>query len=695
MTKSEVWVCECRGTQNAGAGELAAMLQAEGLHTAQQACRGGMSALQASISKSNGGTALVGCTQEQSVFEALLDVDQAFQPIRFVNLRGAMRAQPDKKGAAAAATAALAAYHQHYSADPVPPVLFKTAGRVAILADDGAMVDYASMLAQTLSVDFLIANPQGLTLPADRNLNVIYGRVQHVDGYLGKFEVDVLASNPIDAELCTRCGACVEACPTNSINAAGLFIDLDSCDRSGACVKACGDFKAIRFDALQETQQRSYDMLIDCTANGLFLDRQAPLGYWKVDGGPAQMTQVMLEAIQTVGDFEKPKFFEYKPNLCAHDRSGQAGCSACIETCSTKAIRSVGEKIAVTPHLCLGCGACATVCPTGALQFAYTPAVAMGEALRRATETFRQYSDMPIELVFHAASMSHNWLEKTKSADRSARSSDHAVLPLEVHHTASIGPDLWLTAFAFGVSRVTLMMNAEEYRFYGQAVGAQITWVNMVLKALGYDAEVRLLIEAEAAQIYSKSLTSFKKSWQPAAFELSGTKRGRMEFALEHLAEQSGQDLSAPIALASPAPFGKVVVNASKCTLCMSCTSACPASALIDNPETPQLRFIERNCVQCGLCVNTCPEDALSLIPQLQLGAAARTRQVLNESQPYHCTSCSKPFATRHMIETMLTKLSGHSMFAQNAKRLTMCADCRVNDMFKADDEMTIVEKKL
>ena len=60
----------------------------------------------------------------------------------------------------------------------------------------------------------------------------------------------------------------------------------------------------------------------------------------------------------------------------------------------------------------------------------------------------------------------------------------------------------------------------------------------------------------------------------------------------------------APIALpATGSPLGQVLVDANKCTLCLSCVSACPASALLDNPDRPQLRFTEKNCVQCGLCV--------------------------------------------------------------------------------------------
>ena len=76
----------------------------------------------------------------------------------------------------------------------------------------------------------------------------------------------------------------------------------------------------------------------------------------------------------------------------------------------------------------------------------------------------------------------------------------------------------------------------------------------------------------------------------------------------------------------SPAgrPFGTLAVNKAACTLCKACIGACPESALLDSPETPQLRFIERNCVQCGLCAATCPEDAIALVPRLLLDPQAK-----------------------------------------------------------------------
>ena len=105
------------------------------------------------------------------------------------------------------------------------------------------------------------------------------------------------------------------------------------------------------------------------------------------------------------------------------------------------------------------------------------------------------------------------------------------------------------------------------------------------------------------------------------------------------------------------APFGSLVVDSDKCTLCLSCVGACPEAALADNPDKPQLRFIEKNCVQCGLCEKTCPEGAITLAPRLWLadgGKARKAARVLHEAEPFCCVRCGKPFGTLKAIEAMI-----------------------------------------
>ncbi|MDH5708296.1 MAG: 4Fe-4S binding protein, partial [Hylemonella sp.] len=106
-----------------------------------------------------------------------------------------------------------------------------------------------------------------------------------------------------------------------------------------------------------------------------------------------------------------------------------------------------------------------------------------------------------------------------------------------------------------------------------------------------------------------------------------------------------------------------------------------------------QLKFIEKNCVQCGLCAKTCPEKAISLVPQLRLGAQRKEAVVLNEMQPYACVRCGKPFGTLKAIEAMLGKLAGHAMFQGEAlERLKMCGDCRVIDIYSNTNETKITD---
>ena len=176
-----------------------------------------------------------------------------------------------------------------------------------------------------------------------------------------------------------------------------------------------------------------------------------------------------------------------------------------------------------------------------------------------------------------------------------------------------------------------------------------------------------------------------------AGFAVQADKRATLELALDHLMLQSSVHAEVIALPAVGSPLGALAINKDACTLCLSCVSACPASALQDNAERPQLRFIEKNCVQCGLCVTTCPENALALVPQLRLTPQRKEAVVINEMQPYACIRCSKPFGTLKAIESMLGKLAGHAMFqGAAADRLKMCSDCRVIDIYSADNELKI-----
>jgi Fe-S-cluster-containing hydrogenase component 2 len=122
---------------------------------------------------------------------------------------------------------------------------------------------------------------------------------------------------------------------------------------------------------------------------------------------------------------------------------------------------------------------------------------------------------------------------------------------------------------------------------------------------------------------------------------------------------------------------------------------ACPAGALADNPEKPQLRFIEKNCVQCGLCATTCPESAITLQPRLWLADGGKARGAAGAARggALCCVRCGKPFGTLRAIEGMIAKLAGHPAFqGAAAERLKMCGDCRVIDIHTNPNEVKITD---
>ena len=275
----------------------------------------------------------------------------------------------------------------------------------------------------------------------------------------------------------------------------------------------------------------------------------------------------------------------------------------------------------------------------------------------------------------------------------------HNVIPLALFHTASVGIDLWLSALAFGAGQVAVLVTDEEAPDYLEGLEDQMRVAQALVSGLGYKGVHFHLVRVTSVQGLDATLQGIGKGSAavpsaPARFAVTQEKRSTLDMAIDHLLTQAPAPLPEAIALpAKVSPFGSLTINLDTCTLCLSCVSACPASALQDNPDKPQLKFIEKNCVQCGLCALTCPEDAITLQPRLLLTPQRKEARVLNEAQPYQCIRCSKPFGTLKGIESMLGKLAGHAMFqGVAADRLKMCGDCRVIDIYSADNEVKITD---
>jgi len=212
-----------------------------------------------------------------------------------------------------------------------------------------------------------------------------------------------------------------------------------------------------------------------------------------------------------------------------------------------------------------------------------------------------------------------------------------------------------------------------------------------ILTGLGFGGIRVAAIETDDPDALSAALRAVETSEpapRPASFQPVGPKRDVLRLALRELHQAAPAPVDV-VALPQGAPFGRVELNVEGCTLCLSCVSACPTGALLDDPEKPMLRFVEDACVQCGLCQATCPEKVITLVPQLNFRAATASSRVLKQEEPFHCIRCDKPFGVKSTIERVSAKLEGrHWMFKGSAQRLDllkMCDDCRVAAVTEQD----------
>jgi ferredoxin len=338
----------------------------------------------------------------------------------------------------------------------------------------------------------------------------------------------------------------------------------------------------------------------------------------------------------------------------------------------------------------MGCGACATVCPSGAMTYGYPSVSDLGRRLRLLLTTYARAGGRDAALLLHA----EDGRAAIARLARRGRGLPARVVPLEVHHVASVGLDVWLAALAHGASQVGVLVTGAEAPQYREALTAQMRVADAIAEGLGYQGEHFRLIDGTDTRAFETNLWSWQAALSvraPATFALTNDKRTTAALAIEHLAQHAPVQRQ-EIALPPGSPYGTIAVDRDACTMCLACVGACPEGAILDNAETPQLRFIEAKCVQCGICAKTCPESAITLAPRLNLAAAAKQPRVVNEAAVFKCIACGKPLGPEKMIANMLGRLATHSMFADAGAldRLKMCADCRVKDMMKSERGLDI-----
>jgi ferredoxin len=595
-----------------------------------------------------GGELVVACGQESPVFAEAADDAGADERVRFVDIRD--RAGWGRGGDVRPKMAALIA-EAMTDARPAPAVTLSSKGVTLIYGPAEVAIEAAQAVAGRLAATVMVTDDADLILPAVRDFPVIAGRVAAARGHLGAFTVTVDGFAPIAA---AGRGAPGRARPEDGV-------------------------------------ESQCDLIVDVSGGTALFPAPAKRdGYLRADPrDPAAVARALLDATGLVGEFEKPIYVSFDASLCAHRRSGQPGCTRCLDVCPTSAISPAGDVVSIDAHVCAGCGGCASVCPSGAATYAFPDPARIYTRLEALFTGWRDAGGQALRLLYHDARGG----ELIALSARFGRGLPADVIPFALNQVTQAGHETVLAALAMGAVEVVVLLDPEKGS-EAAALVDQVRLANMLCAGIGLDAPRARIVETRDPEALEAELDREP----PPAIALEpirpiGNRRAVTRLALGALAAASGFGAGsialAPDLFPSGPPYGRIEVDTAACTLCLACASTCPAGALLDNPDRPQLRFHEDACLQCGICRATCPENAITLEPRYLLAPEARRATVLHEEEPFACIECGRPFGVRSTVERIAERLAGkHWMFADDSRSrlIRMCDDCRIRAQYHDQD---------
>jgi ferredoxin len=602
---------------------------------ASELCRSQIGRFRAALGR---GPLIVTCTQEAPAFREAQAAVADTGRLDFVNIRETA-GWSDEAGEALPKIAALLARAIVQVGEPqAPTVTQQSAGVTLIYGRNELALDAAEQLREQLDITVLLTGSEATAPPLGCDFPVVHGTIRLARGHLGAFEVTV--------------DRFAQASPSSR--------------------------RVLEFAAPRDGAVSRCDLILDLSGGTpLFPAHGKRDGYLRADPrDPVAVQKALLAAAGLTGVFDKPRYVKPETALCAHARNGRTGCNRCLDACPTGAISPAGDVVAVDASVCAGCGACVAACPTNAMLWTAPDARDTAARLRALLTTYhdRGGTAPPVLLL-------HDPVAGGKLIEALARAGDGLparVLPFG--EPRILGLDALAAAFAYGAAEVRILVG-------GRAAGDREAWLREIalldalLVGLGLGEGRVALIETDDPFALGAALRDVpaRPGAPPARFLALGDKREITMQALNALQAAAPARVET-VALPPGAPIGRVNV-AEGCTLCLSCVSVCPTSALRDGQDRPALSFVEDACVQCGLCAATCPEKVITLEPRATFGPRRREPVLLREEAPALCVNCGKPFGVKSSIDRVAARLVGkHWMFSDPAviARLHMCADCRV-----------------
>ena len=371
--------------------------------------------------------------------------------------------------------------------------------------------------------------------------------------------------------------------------------------RTAIACSACGAAGAIDFErAPHDAAARRFDLVLDLRGAPAFAHARSRR---RATSTPAPtiaqaLADAVLELRELVGEFEKPKFFNYKAeDLRAQphraDRLQRRASTSARPRAIRERRRPAGRR--VEPHLCVGCGACTTVCPTGAITYAYPRRPTRARRLRTLlVDLPRRPAAATPALLLHSEERG-SAPSRSSAAPRASCASRG--VPARVHpgrrlaHGAASASTCGWRRSPTARAQVAVLLTGEEAPQYrdgaARADGARrgdARRPRLRRRALSRCSSDATRATGRPRRGAARAGGGVVR--QPAAFARARPTSARRSISrIEHLLAQRAARPPKRSRCRPARPFGTVDVDSDACTLCLTCVGACPGGALLDNPD--------------------------------------------------------------------------------------------------------------